>query len=754
MACKSESLPPFISAGFVFTLGAIASASSASSFDRVADAWGDNTDGQAAQLVVPGIDLVQIDGGHFHSIALDEAGRAYAWGWNVFGQSTVPPLGTVVSVAAGCEHSLACLDSGQVVGWGRNQEGQCTPPSGLRDATAVSAGDNHSYALRASGTVACWGQNNEGQCVPPSGLSGLSAVEAGGAHGLALRTDGTVAGWGWNYYAQTSVPSGLGSVTAISAGGEHSVALRSNGQVVCWGSNTFGQCAAPADLPAVTAIAAGGAHTLALSASGRVIAWGWNNEGQRVVPVSLSGARAIGAGGKHSLAIIDAAAVNQRTGERYVRLDEALLEVQTNDVLLTPESGADQPFLDYGERQFEIRGGASIVRPGGSTTLFGPGCRMTAAASLDLGGTVTCPPATVTRVGAGSLVRFSGECTVLPGGSLQVLPETGGARIDGSLNVLSAALLAPELDVGAVGRLNMVGGSFVGALSTASGSVSTVSGALIGAVVNAGRMTAIGETSIVGDVTNTTTGEIVAQVGVVYIAGDLSNDGELVGNVIEAPPLADGGGTQPGDGVRIGGSLAIGAEGSLRLPQHPWLLSVCGNASFACPSSNIELDEATMLIEGCADAIQAVEVTSADLGCTSAAFEDELKNVSRIGSLALGAGTTVLLVDEFDNDGGAGTEAIYVGELVIPKGSMLVTNGIRIVTRSAVIDGAIDDEGNLCIVPTKPNPDINGDGLVNGIDLAYVLTHWGTNTAFADVDRDGTVGASDLSLVLGGWSAS
>ena len=54
---------------------------------------------------------------------------------------------------------------------------------------------------------------------------------------------------------------------------------------------------------------------------------------------------------------------------------------------------------------------------------------------------------------------------------------------------------------------------------------------------------------------------------------------------------------------------------------------------------------------------------------------------------------------------------------------------------------------------TPANPaDINGDGAVNGSDLAAVLSAWGTNSAGADIDGDGLVGGSDLAAVLSGWT--
>jgi len=47
--------------------------------------------------------------------------------------------------------------------------------------------------------------------------------------------------------------------------------------------------------------------------------------------------------------------------------------------------------------------------------------------------------------------------------------------------------------------------------------------------------------------------------------------------------------------------------------------------------------------------------------------------------------------------------------------------------------------------------DVNGDGNVNGIDLAQILHHWGTSEISCDIDGSGLVDEGDLSLVLIGW---
>jgi len=49
--------------------------------------------------------------------------------------------------------------------------------------------------------------------------------------------------------------------------------------------------------------------------------------------------------------------------------------------------------------------------------------------------------------------------------------------------------------------------------------------------------------------------------------------------------------------------------------------------------------------------------------------------------------------------------------------------------------------------------DLNGDGTVNGADLAVLLGSWGPcDGCVADIDGDGVVGGADLALLLGHWS--
>ena len=138
------------------------------------------------------------------------------------GLSGTAPLRTTPynSLAGGYYHSLALSSGGGVVAWGYNGYGQTTVPAAAQSGVvAVAAGDYHSLALSAGGVVA-WGYNGSGQTtVPAAAQSGVVAIAAGNTHSLALKANGSVVAWGYNSYGQTTVPAAAQSgVVAIAAG--------------------------------------------------------------------------------------------------------------------------------------------------------------------------------------------------------------------------------------------------------------------------------------------------------------------------------------------------------------------------------------------------------------------------------------------------------------------------------------------------------------------------------------------------------
>jgi hypothetical protein len=65
---------------------------------------------------------------------------------------------------------------------------------------------------------------------------------------------------------------------------------------------------------------------------------------------------------------------------------------------------------------------------------------------------------------------------------------------------------------------------------------------------------------------------------------------------------------------------------------------------------------------------------------------------------------------------------------------------------SRALTADLDVAGTRQAVPG----DLNGDGLVNAIDLSLLLGAWGTSGP-GDINGDGLVGAADLSILLSNW---
>ncbi|MFI8822397.1 hypothetical protein [Streptomyces sp. NPDC053431] len=254
-------------------------------------------------------DVVSVDGGVFHSVALRADGTVWTWGDNFFGTlgdgttttSMTPVQVCAVGATAPCD-------------------------SFLTGVVAISAGHDFTLALRANGTVVAWGENIYGQLgtgitsayatvpvvVGNGNTNQVTAISAGGAHALALRTGGTVQSWGRNDSGQlgngkttdSSTPVTVCAVgqtapcddylfdaTAVSAGEAHSLALAADGTVHSWGDNSSGQLgngttansSAPVQvggLTGVRSLGAGYRHSVAARTDGTVRGWGRNDSGQ------------------------------------------------------------------------------------------------------------------------------------------------------------------------------------------------------------------------------------------------------------------------------------------------------------------------------------------------------------------------------------------------------------------------------------------------------------------------------------------
>ncbi len=214
----------------------------------------------------------QVAVGGFHVIAVTTGGLVYSWGYNFDGElgegtstdSWVPVqihggeqgggiLQNISKVSAGEAHSLALDNSGYVYGWGYNSNGQLgngtttdahSPVRVLsgaqgggtyfRNATSISAGNVHSLAIADGGYVYSWGQNAYGQLGNNStvdsstpvkvlagdqgseaNLHGIAAIAAGGAQTVALSQARPVFNCGNNIDGQLGNGTTVGQVEQI-----------------------------------------------------------------------------------------------------------------------------------------------------------------------------------------------------------------------------------------------------------------------------------------------------------------------------------------------------------------------------------------------------------------------------------------------------------------------------------------------------------------------------------------------------------
>ena len=243
--------------------------------------------------------------GFYHSLLLDDSGNAYAFGSSLYRQTNVPALkngGTkFTAVAAGAYHSLLLDDSGNAYAFGWNEFGQTSVPAlknGGKRFTAASAGGIHSLLLDDAGNAYAFGDSGNGQTSVPALKNGgtrFTAVAAGLYHSLLLDDAGNAYAFGWNEFGLMSVPAlknGGKRFTVASAGGVHSFLLDDAGNAYAFGSNDYEQTNVPAlksGATKFTASAAGFFHSLLLDDAGNVYAFGWNNGGQTNLPALLDG---------------------------------------------------------------------------------------------------------------------------------------------------------------------------------------------------------------------------------------------------------------------------------------------------------------------------------------------------------------------------------------------------------------------------------------------------------------------------------
>ena len=206
-------------------------------------------------------DTAIIAAGHFHSLAVATSGNAYAWGRNEYGglgnlamgiDSYYPvavqneagvPVSDIVDIDGGYAHSLALDSSGAVYGWGDNYWGQLADTS--MDTTAPHGDQARDYSDEVTALSAYT----------------VTDVEAGGDNSLVISSGGEVLGFGWGTLGQNGdgnaaerdytpvaavFPSSTVDPVSVSAMGSHVAVLSQNssgsdGTVYVFGDDRVGQ---------------------------------------------------------------------------------------------------------------------------------------------------------------------------------------------------------------------------------------------------------------------------------------------------------------------------------------------------------------------------------------------------------------------------------------------------------------------------------------------------------------------------------
>ena len=328
--------------------------------------------------------IIAISAGKGHSLALTKQGDVWGWGQNSYGQlgsgdlntQVIPvqahkTLSNIIAIEAGSIHSMALDADGGVWTWGRNFYGElgdggseggympCKLQS-LPPIKVIAAGDYFSMALGRDGTLWAWGDNEFGQLgdettvnktspVQVLGVGKVAAMACGNKHALILCSDGALKSLGKNEFGQL----GIGSMDedahetpeSVQSVGEDLYLFMDEDQD--GRADLFDNCAGvcspeqidsdedgkgdlcdscpldrPKILPGKTGcstpdpmICAGQSHAMAVDREGNPWAWGYNSFGQLgnksfedaynpiLISSSLSNINYIAAGEYYSLAV-------------------------------------------------------------------------------------------------------------------------------------------------------------------------------------------------------------------------------------------------------------------------------------------------------------------------------------------------------------------------------------------------------------------------------------------------------------------
>eukprot|EP00743_Colponemidia_sp_Colp-15_P008518 GILK01009266.1.p1 GENE.GILK01009266.1~~GILK01009266.1.p1 ORF type:complete len:1848 (+),score=387.67 GILK01009266.1:103-5646(+) len=294
------------------------------------------------------LSILSVACGGSHSLALTDEGVVWAWGDGRLGQVgcvSDKALGTIIvtqpemieslkaqnikiqEIAAGANHSMARDEDGVVYVWGWNKHGQLgignrlimktpTPIDKSIRARAISCGDKHSAAIAKDGRVFTWGNSSNGQLgyklahsednLLPRHVTALAKedivqIACGPVTTGFLNADGQafLCGLGQHLFPNSEagfccVPERVAMtepIVKMSCGFSHVCLLTVSGDVYAYGSSDFGQIGHGLTNAVETVrvvlkgknicdISSGRYHNAAINKWGLVYSWGCGDTGQ------------------------------------------------------------------------------------------------------------------------------------------------------------------------------------------------------------------------------------------------------------------------------------------------------------------------------------------------------------------------------------------------------------------------------------------------------------------------------------------
>lgn len=308
-------------------------------------AWGSNQYGQLGNNSVTCVSTPVAVGGvsktfchirtyQLTTLALDFRGKAWAWGYNIFGymgtNSTtsrrtpfaVTGVHTFCKITQGESTSHAIDKDGKIWAWGYNMWGKLGIGSTISRSTPfaiggvnktfcqISGGQYHTIALDKYNYVWGWGRKDSlnDSTIKPQKSSGININILSSGTNQVLVISGNTTAWGWGYNNQGSLGINLGTGSRrsplsvmgvkktfcqISAGNNYTMSgINQNGKIWSWGNNQYGQVGDNTITSRSTPVAIGGVNktfceisrgnsfAASIDFRGKVWTWGYNNLGQ------------------------------------------------------------------------------------------------------------------------------------------------------------------------------------------------------------------------------------------------------------------------------------------------------------------------------------------------------------------------------------------------------------------------------------------------------------------------------------------